>query len=286
MSEQHGGEGAGRPAYFSRVFTEQLSGQPCGLNDGVQGCAVLLWNIKSARPPSVDRPPAGKRGVRWARRSDVPQQHTCTNTHMYAWERNILANVPTQDKPVGLHMLTLMDINTYNRKKTLRTWKHSNWYGRRDLYKNIFRACDNFSLIGFCLKRSGKVKFTYLAPMNNEYLLFSLLKQSAKAVNNDEEQENQKDLKKKKTWNCQSPKRNLSLLWKAAKRTTGACRLPSPSGPRSFTRRAVGPQPPLCSPEASLPAQMCSCLCGAAVKAAGLPSTCSKWTDGVAILQT
>lgn len=29
-------------AYFSQVFTEQLSGQPCGLNDGVQGCAALV----------------------------------------------------------------------------------------------------------------------------------------------------------------------------------------------------------------------------------------------------
>lgn len=84
----------------------------------------------------------------------------------------------------------------------------------------------------------------------------------------------------------QKKRRNLSLLRKAAKRTTGACRLPSPSGPRSFTRRAVGPQPPLCSPEASLPAQMCSCLCGAAIKPAGLPSIFSKWTEGVATLQT
>lgn len=44
-------------------------------------------------------------------------------------KKNGLANVPTQDEPVGLHMLTLMDINTYkinnNKKTPLRTWKHS-----------------------------------------------------------------------------------------------------------------------------------------------------------------
>lgn len=50
---------------------------------------------------------------------------------------------------------------------------------------------------------------------------------------------------------------------KAAKRTRSARRPPSPSGPRPFTRRAAGPRPPLGSPEASLPAQMCSCLCRA-----------------------
>lgn len=33
-------------------------------------------------------------------------------------KKNILANVPTQDERVGLHMLTLMDINTYNKKNT------------------------------------------------------------------------------------------------------------------------------------------------------------------------
>lgn len=71
--------GAGRITYFNQVFTEQFSSQPCGLNDGVQGSAVLIWNIKSARPPCVDRPPASKRGVRQTLRSDVPQQHTCTN---------------------------------------------------------------------------------------------------------------------------------------------------------------------------------------------------------------
>jgi len=31
-------------------------------------------------------------------------------------KKNVIAYVPTQDKPVGLHMLTLMDINTYNKK--------------------------------------------------------------------------------------------------------------------------------------------------------------------------
>lgn len=31
---------------------------------------------------------------------------------------NILANVPTQDKSVGLLMLTLMDLKTYKQKKT------------------------------------------------------------------------------------------------------------------------------------------------------------------------
>lgn len=47
------------------------------------------------------------------------------------------------------------------------------------------------------------------------------------------------------------------------KGTRSARRPPSPSGPRPFTRRAAGPRPPLGSPEASLPAQMCSCLCRA-----------------------
>ena len=115
------------------------------------------------------------------------------------------------------------------------------------------------------------------APVNNEYTLYSFLKQSAKLEShNDKEQEQEKEKKSTKekptTSNCQSPKRNLSLLRNAAKRTTGACRLPSPSGPRSFTHRAVDPRPPLCSPEASSPAQLCSCLYGAAIKAAGLHS--------------
>lgn len=54
VSKQHAGmekgcaegEAGGRfcwqDAYFSQVFTEQLSGRPCGLNDGVQGCAALV----------------------------------------------------------------------------------------------------------------------------------------------------------------------------------------------------------------------------------------------------
>lgn len=71
-------------------------------------------------------------------------------------------------------------------------------------------------------------------------------------------------------------------LEKAAKRTRSARRPPSPSGPRPFTRRAAGPRPPLGSPEASLPAQMCSCLCRAGLRAAGLSSTCSGSTEGVA----
>lgn len=47
-------------------------------------------------------------------------------------------------------------------------------------------------------------------------------------MKDDKEQEQEN--KKKETWNFRSPKRNLSLPRKAAKRTTGACRLPSPSG--------------------------------------------------------
>lgn len=156
MSEQHGGEGAGRPHISAECSQSSFPARPCGLNDGVQGCAVLLWNIKSARPPSVDRPPASKRGVRRARRSDVPQQHTCT-THTYAcMKKNGLANVPTQDEPVGLHMLTLMDINTYkinnNKKTPLRTWKHSDVGG--EIRAKMFWTWFVIALV--------KIKFTYV----------------------------------------------------------------------------------------------------------------------------
>lgn len=59
MSAQHEEEAA----YLSRVFTEQLSEQPCGLNDGVQGCAALILSITFAVTLCVDRPPASQRSV-------------------------------------------------------------------------------------------------------------------------------------------------------------------------------------------------------------------------------
>lgn len=60
--------------------------------------------------------------------------------------KNILANVPAQDQPVGLHMLTLTDMNTHNRKNpgNMETVKPM-WdvgRGRIDSYKNMFPACD------------------------------------------------------------------------------------------------------------------------------------------------
>lgn len=77
--------------------------------------------------------------------------------------------------------------------------------------------------------------------------------------------------------------KTLSQLWKTAKRTTGACRAGSPSGPHSFTHHAVGPQPPFCSPKASQPAQMCSCLCEVGLwKQLHWSFTSPVWTDEVA----
>lgn len=57
---------------------------------------------------------------------------------MYGWEKHryLIANVPSQDKPAGLHMLTLMDINTCG--TTLRTWKHSLISTKTCLYNRTF----------------------------------------------------------------------------------------------------------------------------------------------------
>lgn len=75
-------------------------------------------------------------------------------------------------------------------------------------------------------------------------------------------------------------------LEKAAKRTRSARRPPSPSGPRPFTRRAAGPRPPLGLPSAP-PRRLCLPRCAAVysragLRAAGLSSTCSGSTEGVA----
>lgn len=78
----------------------------------------------------------------------------------------------------------------------------------------------------------------YNSPMWLQRTVNSFLKQSAKAENHNDDDEEEEE-----TISYFQASRNLSPLRKAAKRTTGACRLPSPSGPLSFTRRAVGPWP-------------------------------------------
>lgn len=233
MSEQHGGEGAGRPHISAECSQSSF---PAGHVDSMMASRGVLcsYEILNLLGPQVwtDHLQAsvacGEPGDHMSLSNTHAQTHTCMH-------ENILANVPTQDKPVGLHMLTLMDINTYNRKSTENMETLKLMWEERSLQKRISCSMHDASLIGFCLKPwySKKVKLTY------EYFLFSLLKQSAKAVMKNKNKKTKKD--PKKTWNFQSPKRNLSLLRKAAKRTTGACRLPSPSGPRSFARRAVGP---------------------------------------------
>lgn len=110
-------------AYFSRVFTEQLSG-PGHVDSMMASRGVLRsYEILNLLGPRVwtDHLQAsvacGEPGDQMSLSNAHAQTHTCMH------EKKIY-NVPTQDKPVGLHMLTLMDINTYN-KKRLRTWKHS-----------------------------------------------------------------------------------------------------------------------------------------------------------------
>lgn len=172
--------------------------------------------------------------------------------------------------------------------------KHTQKYAAPALNSIHSRVWNYFQLIfhaayfpdRFLFKSSGlnwkKLKSPCVAPANNECMFCSFLKQSAKAWRPTMMKKKNKggvrrvgwggELQKKNTTSkCRSPKKKFKpSLWNGAKRTTGACRLPSPSGPRSFTHCAVNPQPPLCSPEASMPAQMFSCLCGAAIKAAGL----------------
>ena len=121
-------------------------------------------------------------------------QMSPSNTHMHKHTHVCMGekytNVPTQDKPAGLHMLTLMDINTYN-KKTLRTWEHSNKCGRRDPYNNTFPASDKENT--FYWNFPSSILFSWKGQFHilsfNEYFLLSLLKQLAYAVNSDEEQE-------------------------------------------------------------------------------------------------
>lgn len=140
----------------------------------------------------MDRPPASKRGVRQTQRSDVPQQHTCTN--------------------ISRCMETGLPASTIN-----------------------LQACR-------CLgkeKKTGANTQTFLSDAEHICRLSEVTREST-----------------------DSALKNIKpALKNQPKRTTGACRLGSPSGPHSFTHHAVSPQPLFCSPKASQPAQMCSCLC-------------------------
>lgn len=64
---------------------------------------------------------------------------------------------------------------------------------------------------------------TYLSPFNNAYFLFPLLKQSAKAVNNHEDKENKRDLKKeeKKTLELSESKKKLKPSPKSSQKDNG-----------------------------------------------------------------
>ena len=113
MSEQHGGEGAGRPHISAECSQSSF---PAGHVDSMMASRGVLrsYEILNLLGPQVwtDHLQAS------VACGELGDQMSLCNTHTHAQTHTCMHEyVPTQDKPVGLHMLTLMDINTYNKKK-------------------------------------------------------------------------------------------------------------------------------------------------------------------------
>lgn len=124
MSEQRGREGAGRPH-----ISEECS-QSSFLADHVDSMiasrgVLCSYEILNLVGPQV-RTDHLQASVACNEPGDQRSQQTATHMHVREQTRH---DVPTHDKPVGLHMLTL----TLHNKEI---WKHSNLCGRR-ISKNI-----------------------------------------------------------------------------------------------------------------------------------------------------
>lgn len=116
MSEQHAGEGAGRPHISAKCSQSSF---PASHVDSMMASKGVLcsYEILNLLGPQVwtDHLQAS---VACGQPGDqMSLSNTRAQTYTYkAMHGNVPANVPTQDKPVGLQMLTQMDINTYKKR--------------------------------------------------------------------------------------------------------------------------------------------------------------------------